>query len=225
MSVSLRKASGDDLDIVAAAKVSTGLDLEVHDPARVPGLINYLMKSRHGSPFEHVTFTFRVSAPIFVFREFQRHRIASYNEESGRYKKLEPKFYLYPEDRPMVQSGSGAHPKLTMGTPTLTKLINGETRAQCISAWRSYERQLGYGAANEVARAVLPFDIFSSMYVTMNARALMNFLSLRVDDEDALFVSKPQWEIDSVARQLEDHFKAQLPHTHAAFVKNRRVAP
>jgi len=63
------------------------------------------------------------------------------------------------------------------------------------------------------------------MYVTMNARALMNFLSLRVDDEDALFVSKPQWEIDSVARQLEGHFKAQLPHTHAAFIKNRRVAP
>ena len=90
MTVELVKASASDADVIWAARVSTAGEQSMEeigeDPARSAGLINYLARERHGSPFEHTSMTFFVSAPIFVFREFMRHRIASYNEESGRYR-------------------------------------------------------------------------------------------------------------------------------------------
>src|ERR1700753_574416 len=97
MTVELVKAAASDSDVLWAARVSTrgeqSLDDAGADPARSGGLINFLMRDRHGSPCEHSTMTSLVSAPIFVFREFMRHRVWSYNEESGRYRRLEPVFY------------------------------------------------------------------------------------------------------------------------------------
>ena len=100
MSVELVKSSASDADVIWAARVSTAGDKSLEDvgadAAKSEGLINYLARERHGSPFEHTSMTFFISAPIFVFREFMRHRIASYNEESGRYRELKPVFYIRP---------------------------------------------------------------------------------------------------------------------------------
>lgn len=225
INVELIQSMGSDAMIASAARVSTGADLGSFTDADDRGLINYLMKNRHGSPFEHGAVTVKVDAPIFAFREWQRHRIASYNEVSGRYKKLEPKFYIYPEGRPLVQGGSGAHPKMIPGTEALRIQTNGAIVSSATKAWKEYEALLDAGAANEVARAVLPVGIYSSMYVTMNPRALMNFLSLRIDHVDNSFSTKPQWEIQKAAEQVEAHFRSLFPLTALAWHINGRVAP
>ena len=110
VTVELVKSSARDADVLFAARVSTKGESSLEDvdgdAARSAGLINYLMRDRHGSPFEHNSMTFFVSAPIFVFREFMRHRIASYNEESGRYRQLDPVFYVPGPERNLVQEGS-----------------------------------------------------------------------------------------------------------------------
>lgn len=226
MNVTLYNHMGDDCDIASAARVSTGLNEKEFNSTADTKLINYLIKNRHGSPFEHTSITFLIDAPIFVFREFMRHRIGwSYNEVSGRYKQLDAKFYVYPNNRPLVQVGSSAHPDLVEGSELLTTLTNASLVSSYHKAWREYETMLESGVANEVARSVLPVGLYSSMYATCNARSLMAFLSLRIDSDDNKFETKPQWEIQNVAEQLEEHFASLFPATHDAFVKNGRVAP
>jgi len=226
INVELVQHTGSDATIAAAARVSTGLDMEEYTAEADRGLINYLMKKHHGSPFEHNSMTFRVSAPIFVLRGWPRHPVGwSYNEVSGRYKKLEPKFYTYPADRPLVQSGTGAHPKLTAGTPLLTTKVNAVLAADYSRAWSAYEDLLFRGVANEVARSVLPVATFTEMYATCNARSLMSFLTLRIDHPDNFFDTKPQWEIENAAKQMEQYLKELFPETWHAFVANKRVAP
>lgn len=226
LTVELVQQTGSDSSIAAAARVSTGLDLNEYSDKENAGLINYLMKHRHGSPFEHNSMTFRISAPIFVFREFMRHRIGwSYNEVSARYKKMDPKFYVYPAERPLIQEGSSAHPQLVAGHPAMTPMVNHEMEHAYKTAWKSYKTLLEDGVANEVARSVLPVGLYSEMYATCNARSLMSFLSLRVDSPDSTFETKPQWEIETVARLMEFEFAAKFPDTYVAFVKNGRVSP
>lgn len=226
LTVELIQQVGDDASIARAARVSTGADKTEHDFAANAKLISYLMKNRHGSPFEHNSMTFRISAPIFVIREFMRHRIGwSYNEVSARYKKLEPRFYVYPAHRPLVQSGSSAHPDIQAGEPELTTKTNAGLVKAYQSTWRAYETLLKQGVAYEVARSVLPVGIYSDMYVTCNARSLMAFLSLRVDEVESTFQTKPQWEIEQVARQMEAKFSSIFRATWDAFDSNGRVAP
>lgn len=221
--VELIRAISGDLGIVQAARVSTQGKNEPFEDA--PGLINHLMKARHGSPFEHNMMTFYVSAPIFVFREFQRHRIASYNEESARYKQLEPVFYVPPRERPLVQVGKPAAYTLVPGSKEMYEDVVIGIKRSCLDAYAEYEYLLAQGCAREIARVVLPGDIYSSMYVTMNARGLMNFLSLRVKDETSLFPSNPQWEIARVAAEMEEIWADLMPITHSAFQANGRVCP
>jgi len=232
VTVELVRASAHDSDVLFAARVSTQgektLDAAasgVDATARDRGLINYLMRDRHGSPFEHNSMTFYVQAPIFVFREFMRHRIASYNEESGRYRELNPVFYVPGSDRNLVQVGKPGAYDFLPGTPDQTTLVEAEVRAVCEAAYASYQRMLDAGIAREVARVVLPVTIYSSMYVTMNARSLMNFLSLRTKREGTTFPSFPQREIEMVAEQMEHHFAALMPLTYETFDANGRVAP
>jgi flavin-dependent thymidylate synthase len=177
------------------------------------------------SPFEHNSMTFYVQAPIFVFREFMRHRIASYNEESGRYRELRPVFYVPGRERRLVQEGKPGRYVFVDGTPEQHALVEKETRVACEQAYAAYQRMLDAGIAREVARIVLPLTIYSSMYVTMNARSLMNFLSLRTTREDSTFPSFPQREIEMVAEQMEQEWARLMPLTHAAFDANGRVAP
>ncbi|MEN9965527.1 MAG: hypothetical protein RJA60_524, partial [Actinomycetota bacterium] len=195
------------------------------DEKRSKGLINYLMRDRHGSPFEHNSMTFYVQAPIFVFREFQRHRIASYNEESGRYKELSPVFYVPAEDRNLVQVGKTGAYEFLPGSAEQIALVEQESRTSSQQAYESYKRMLEAGVAREVARIVLPLNIYSSMYVTMNSRALMNFLSLRTSREGTHFPSFPQREIEMCAEKMEEFWAELMPYTYEAFNKNGRVAP
>ena len=230
VTVELVRSTANDRDVLFAARVSTqgeqsleGNEADATD--RDKGLINYLMRDRHGSPFEHNSMTFYVQAPIFVFREFMRHRIASYNEESGRYRELRPVFYVPGADRNLVQVGKTGSYEFTPGTPEQTQLVDTEVRAVCTEAYASYQRMLEAGVAREVARMVLPVTIYSSMYVTMNARSLMNFLSLRTMREGTHFPSFPQREIEMVAEKMEQFWVDLMPMTSASFNANGRLAP
>lgn len=229
VTVELVRSAARDADVLFAARVSTqgeqSLEQLEADPAGSRGLVNYLMRSRHGSPFEHNSMTFFVHAPIFVFREFMRHRIASYNEESGRYRELRPVFYVPAPERRLVQTGKPGHYEFVDGTPEQHELVVTETRRVCTEAYAGYRRMLDAGIAREVARIVLPLTIYSSMYVTLNARSLMNFLSLRTAHEDARFPSSPQREIELAAEGMEAHWATLMPLTHAAFEASGRVAP
>jgi thymidylate synthase (FAD) len=227
--VELVRSAARDADVLFAARVSTkgeqSLEDVEGDAERSKGLINYLMRSRHGSPFEHNSMTFYVQAPIFVFRELMRHRMASYNEESGRYRELRPVFYVPGPDRQLVQEGKPGHYQFLDGTPDQHKLVEEETRHQCVEAYAAYQRMLDAGIAREVARIVLPLTIYSSAYVTVNARSLMNFLSLRVRHEESTYPSYPQREIEMVAERMESAWAELMPVSHAAFQRNGRVAP
>lgn len=213
---------GGDHTVVMAARVSSGS--EAGDPTRDKGLINYLMRDRHGSPFESGLFTFYIESPIFVFREFMRHRIASYNEESGRYKQLQPVFYIPNETRKLIQIGKPGAYTFEQGTREQFELTQEAIKESSLNAYTNYVNMLNAGVAREVARVVLPLNIYSSMYVTMNARSLMNFLSLR-SQEQGTFPSFPQQEISDVASQMETIFQEVMPETHAAFILHGRVSP
>ena len=222
VTVELIQAMASDDIVVKAARVSSGA---ADNKDRDAGLINYLMRDRHGSPFEHAVFTFRIEAPIFVFREFMRHRIASYNEESGRYKELAPVFYVPDVERKLIQVGKPGAYTFEQGTKHQFDLVGEIIRESSLKSYDNYLMMLESGIAREVARVVLPVNIYSSMYVTMNARSLMNFLSLRTTSPDSMFPSFPQREIEMVGEKMEAIFSGWMPATHAAFVKNRRVSP
>jgi len=233
ITVELVKHSASDDDIIFAAKVSTQGErsyfgsegFSADSVERKAGLINWLVRDRHGSPFEHSIFTFYVKAPIFVWREHMRHRIASYNEESGRYKKLEPEFYIPNNERNIIQEGKPGAYIFTPGTPEQHAITTQAFRHSCEESYNYYLEMLDAGVAREVARGVLPVTIYSSAYVTMNSRALMNFLSLRRNVEGQRFPSYPQREIEMVAEKYEEIFKELMPMTHKSFVENGRVAP
>jgi len=229
VTVELVKSSASDADVIWAARVSTAGENSLEevnaDPARSTGLINYLARERHGSPFEHTSMTFFISAPIFVFREFMRHRIASYNEESGRYRELLPVFYVPNKTRKLVQTGKTGAYIFVDGSDEQYQISVAAMKESYELCYLNYKKMLDAGIAREVARAVLPVALYSSMYVTMNARALMNFLSLRTAREGSHFPSYPQREIEMVAEKMEEHFARLMPITYAAFEKSGRVAP
>lgn len=229
VTVELVKHSAADADVVFAARVSTQGERSLAsvdgDAGEASGLIRFLMRERHGSPFEHSVMTFYVSAPIFVWREHMRHRMASYNEESGRYRVLEPRFYTPSEQRNLVQVGKPGAYEFVPGTDEQQAAVSAAVRRATTQAYADYLAMLEAGVAREVARTVLPVSIYSSAYVTMNARALMNFLSLRRHTDDSHFPSYPQREIEMVAERYEELWAGLMPITHAAFVGNGRVAP
>jgi len=232
VTVELVRASASDSDVLFAARVSTQGEQTLGEAqagteatAKDRGLINYLMRDRHGSPFEHNSMTFYIQAPIFVFREFMRHRIASYNEESGRYRELRPVFYVPAPERNLLQVGKPGAYEFLPGTPEQYALVDTATRDASEFAFLAYQRMLDAGVAREVARIVLPLNIYSSMYVTMNSRALMNFLSLRTKVEGTHFPSFPQREIEMCAEKMETIWTELMPLTHAAFNANGRVSP
>lgn len=225
MGVELVNWMANDMSVVRSARVSTGADLVSTE--RVPaGLIRFLMNNRHGTPFEHNSMMFRIHAPIFVMREFQRHRIGfSYNEESGRYRELEPAFYIPAADRPLVQVGKPGAYEFIAGDEELHAQTCVAMRSACSRSFREYQVMLDEGVAREVARMVLPVSLFSSMYVTCNARSLMSFLSLRTRHKSASVPSFPQREIELVAEKMEALWAELMPVTYAAFNEAGRVSP
>lgn len=221
--VDLVEHAGSDEMICRAARVST-LGAESLETGESAGLIKFLMRNRHGSPFEHGMMTFRISAPIFVWREFMRHRIGfSYNEQSGRYMELEPKFYIPFRDRPLVQVGKPGEYNYIEGSWEQYKSMRDSFMHAYSTAWTIYQQQLEAGVAKEVARMCLPVATYSTAYVTCNPRSLMSFLSLRT--KGGFYPSYPQYEINMVASMMERKFKSLFPITHEAFDRSGRVSP
>lgn len=226
VTVDLVDTNATDLQVARAAWVSTkGWDAREAE-GRIEGLINYLIKNRHGSPFEHNTYTFFIECPLKVVREHHRHRAGwSYNEWSGRYDEMRPIFYKPRRGRNLVQIGKNGSYTFTPGTEDQYIIAESIIEDASESAWDSYQRLLNEGIAKEVARDVLPLNIFTSYYATCNSRSLMHFLGLRTEKEDATFVSHPMDEIQLVANKMEAIFAETQPVTYEAWNRNGRVAP
>ncbi len=228
--VTLVQHVGSDAAVIAAARVSLEGAASVRhmDAGATAGLVRYLMRQKHGTPFEHASLTFLVEAPIFVFREWHRHRVGwSYNETSARYKEMDPVFWV-PDLLRKIRPAAGskpARPEFVAGEAHAHEFIQYYCAESYRRAWAAYRGMLNAGYAKEVARCVLPVATFSSMYATCNPRSLMAFLALRTHDPAARHVSYPQAEIEDAARQMEAEFARLFPITHAAFVEFGRVSP
>jgi thymidylate synthase (FAD) len=215
--VRLDGAMADDLSVVNAARVSFARHKEALDDADA-GLIRFLMRERHGTPFEHNSFRFHIRCPIFVAREWFRHRIGSFNEFSMRYAKATDDFYVPAAEDVRTQVGKpGAYTFETVD-PELAETTRTELQAVYEIAYATYERLVESGVARELARCVLPMGAYTEFYWTVNARALMNFVSLRAAES-------AQREIRRYADSVEAVLAELMPLTHAAFVANDRTAP
>ena len=215
--VRLDGALADDLSVVNGARVSFARRKEEMD-ASDEGLIRFLMRDRHGSPFEHNAFRFHVRCPIFVAREWFRHRIGSFNEFSLRYAKATDDFYVPAAEDVRTQVGKPGTYTFEPVDEQLAETTREELRAVYEQAYETYTRLVEQGVARELARSVLPVGAYTQFYWTVNARALMNFVSLR-NSEFA------QLEIRRYAEAVEAFFAGLMPVTHAAFVENGRMAP
>lgn len=222
MTAVLVDSMGNDNSIVRAARVSSG---STGTKESDKGLINMLARDRHGSPFEAVTLQYLVSVPIFVAREWFRHRIGSFNEVSGRYKVLEPIFYLPNEARPLQQIGKPGGYSFEPGNETQRVYVRAGHQTTAVEAWHQYQDMLSVGVAREVARNVLPLSIYTSFYWSVNLRSVMNFLSLRNVTEDTTVPTFPLYEIEQAAKQVESQAAWVAPEAMSAFQKNGRVAP
>jgi thymidylate synthase (FAD) len=209
--IKLVEHMGNDLSAVQAARVSYGKGLS-SDPQRDKKLIFYLMKHGHETPFEHIVFKFHVKAPLFVARQWFRHRIASYNEISGRYTQVEDDWYIPENIRipDVVNKQGSVFATDREDEKEILNLIEESIKR----SYSTYRELLNRGIAKELARIVLPLSMYTQWYWTVNARSLMNFLNLRAD-------SHAQWEIRQYALKIAEIFKEVCPWTFEAFIKHR----
>jgi thymidylate synthase (FAD) len=215
--VRLDDAMADDLSVVNGARVSFARRKETMEEADA-GLIRFLMRERHASPFEHSVFRFHVRCPLFVAREWFRHRWGSFNEFSMRYARATDEFYVPEREDVRTQVGKPGSYSFEPVDAELAETARDELRAVYETAYAAYERLVEQGVARELARAVLPVGAYTEFYWTVNARALMNFISLRAAET-------AQREIRRYAEACERFFAELMPVTHAAFVEGGRVAP
>ena len=215
--VRLDGAMAGDLSVVNGARVSFARRKEEMDESD-EGLIRFLMRDRHGTPFEHNAFRFHIRCPIFVAREWMRHRVGSFNEFSMRYAKPTDDFYVPEPDDVRTQVGKPGAYSFEPVEPEIAEQTRDELRAVYDAAFAAYERLVELGVARELARCVMPVGAYTEFYWTINARSLMNFVSLRAAET-------AQREIRRYAEAVERFFAELMPVTHAAFVANDRTAP
>jgi thymidylate synthase (FAD) len=215
--VRLDASMADDLSVANAARVSFARRKEALDDSD-RGLIRFLMRDRHGTPFEHNSFRFHIRCPIFVAREWMRHRIGSFNEFSLRYAKATDDFYVPDLDDVRTQVGKPGAYTFEPVDGELAIRTRDELRKVYDVAYETYTSLVEAGVARELARSVLPVGAYTEFYWTVNARSLMNFVSLRAAEA-------AQREIRRYADACERFFAERMPVTHAAFVANDRVAP
>lgn len=208
MTVKLIDTMGDDARIAEAARVST-LGLE-NQSEKIAGLVRALARENHTSPFEHSVMTVSVEVPIFVAREWMRHRTQSYSEISARYTTLPPKFYLPGEERPLAQTGKALDYRREPGTVRQEVITEYRHRDTAHDAWSHYQKMLSEGVANEVARNVLPVSTYTQFWATANLNNWFKFLTLR-NHPAALF------EIREAAQQVDDLISELWPVAHGAF--------
>jgi len=205
--VALIEFGGGDTMVVRAARISYGKELKGDEQDK--RLIKYMMKHHHGTPFEHSLFIFHVKAPIFVARQWFRHRIGSFNEISGRYVEYQEEFYIPKKLRvPHPENKQASVEAYIENEEELIKIYEESIKR----SYEAYKRLIQGGVAREMARAVLPLALYTQFYWSVNPRSLMNFLTLRLQ-EDA------QWEIRQYAERIAFFFYQMMPWTFSAFLE------
>jgi thymidylate synthase (FAD) len=199
---------GGDQRAVESARVSFGSGSK--GAQRDKKLVEYLLAHKHNSPFEHSVFQFHIKLPIFVARQWMRHRIASYNEQSARYTEVREEFYVPAEFR--CQDTVNRQGSLKSGTLDNAGLLKIYKKS-LDESYAAYRKLLESGVAREMARMLLPVAQYTQFHWTINASSLMNFLSLRMD-------SHAQLEIREYAGAIAEIFKARMPWTWEAFSKH-----
>jgi thymidylate synthase (FAD) len=216
--VRLEDHMGGDLSVVNHARISLAKRSDELDQSDEQ-LIGYLMRNRHGTPFESVHFSFHIRAPIFVARQWMRHRMASYNEISGRYTEAKEKFYT--PKGPFIRGQVGKR-----GDYSFEEITDEGAQEDIIYAFELHYQECmnrynwlrEKGVARELARIVLPSSLYTEFYFDVNARSLMNFISQRNH-------SHAQMEMKMYAENIERFFAAVAPMCYNAFIENGRTAP
>lgn len=210
--------TANDLSVVNAARVSFGKRKDALDEGDEK-LIYFLMRERHGTPFEHNFFSFHIKCPIFVTREWFRHRIGwSYNEYSARYSEMQEDFYVPSPENVRTQVGKPGAYTFDPLDLQISADVASVIDTTCRSAHNIYQTLIGAGVAKELARTVLPVGTMTEFIATTNARALMHFISLRGD-------TTAQYEIRQYANALANCFAKAMPVTYDAFIANGAIAP
>jgi thymidylate synthase (FAD) len=208
---------GSDLSVVRAARVSYDADWRAgEDQGSDAKLINYLWKNHHTSPFEAVSLTFEVKAPIFVFRQWHRHRTWSYNELSARYRELPEEFYVPALDVMAKQSTTnkqGRSDEVVSLDWASTQI--GKIQESCAASFDTYKELLVMGVARELARSVLPVNTYSHMFASVNLLNLFRFLTLRCHEH-------AQHEIRVYAQAMLELTKSVVPVCAAAWEKDHK---
>jgi thymidylate synthase (FAD) len=202
--VRLVDVMGDDMAAVEAARVSFGKKSK--GPEQDKALIKYLWENKHETPFEHIVFKFHIKCPIFVARQWFRHRIASYNEISFRYTEAPEEFYIPSTWRKQDTKNKQGSIEGDLPGTHLSRVL----AIFCNEALKKYRQCLDAGVAREMARMFLPVNIYTQFYWTVNARSLMNFMALRSD-------KGAQWEIRQYSQAIEKIFREKCPWTYEAF--------
>jgi len=201
---------GSDLSVVRSARVSYDAEWRTgEDDGKDAKLINYLIKNRHTSPFESVCFTFEVKAPIFVFRQWHRHRTWAFNEVSARYTELPEEFYVPAVDQITTQSASNKQMRTSTQHP-LAADMQRVLQTQCEEAFQSYRWLIADGCPRELARAVLPVATYSHMFASVDLHNLFHFLKLRLHEH-------AQHEIKVYAEALLSLIEPVVPVSVRAF--------
>lgn len=210
--VRLVDSMGDDLSIVRNARVSYDAEWRTgEDKGSDARLINYLYNNGHNTPFEAVTLTFDVKAPIFVFRQWHRHRTQSYNELSARYRELPEEFYIPEPAQITTQSTDNKQMRTDEVHPQAEEFRQKMMDVNC-EAFRTYKQMIADGCPRELARSVLPVSTYSHMFATVNLHNLFRFLSERLHPH-------AQYEIRVYAEAMLKLIEPVAPVAVAAFKK------
>lgn len=215
--VRLVDSMGDDLAIVNAAQASFDTESTSYgDTER--GILRFLMREEHGVPFEHAVLKFKLRMPIFLARQYVKHRVASWSEQSGRYDVLEPLFYVPAAEDVRTQVGKPGRYTYEPVTADVADNYRKSLQAANYMAWASYDLALKMGVAKELARLSLPLNLYTTVVWTLNARSLFNVIRLRVD-------AHAQREANAYAVALESLARQVIPDTIDFYVQSGRPKP
>lgn len=208
--VRLVEYMGSDLSIVRNARVSYDAEWRTgEDEGKDAKLLNYLIKNKHTSPFESCVFTFEVKAPIFVLRQWHRHRTWSFNEISARYAELPEEYYVPELTQITTQSASNKQMRTDEINPLAADMRESIASSNAM-AFNHYQYLIENGCPREIARSVLPVGTYSHMFATVDLHNLMHFLRLRLHEHS-------QYEIRVYARAMLELIEPIVPHSVAAF--------
>jgi thymidylate synthase (FAD) len=212
--VRLVESMGSDLSIVRNARVSYDAEWRAgEDEGKDAKLIDYLVKNSHTSPLEAVQFTFDVKAPIFVFRQWHRHRTWSFNEISARYAELPEEFYVPAVEQITTQHTSNKQMRTDERHPE-AEWVTRAIHTQSSAAFATYRNLIAAGAPRELARSVLPVGTYSRMFATVDLHNLAHFLKLRLHEHS-------QYEIRIYAQAMLQLIEPVVPVAVAALKRHR----